>query len=86
MLVKDVFKLKNGRTTFVGPISGGDNFIGPCQCEVSVAGKQLAIIQLEGEMMVEKTVRMDERSLSTMDAVPLDKDQIASGRCALKSM
>lgn len=85
MLIADVFYMSGGRITFGGTVSGTENFIGPCQCEVVVDGKQFAIIKLEGEMMP-TSMHKNLRSVSTLDPLKLDKDLVAKGVCKLRSL
>jgi hypothetical protein len=84
MKIADVFHFADGRTVFVGPIDGDVKFIRPCKCELLIDGVPTSIIQIEGEMMPDRSPTTGYRSVSTRDAVSLSRRTLASSDCVLR--
>ena len=55
MKIIDLFRFADGRTVFVGPIKGDVKFVRPCRCELLVNGVPTCAIQIEGEMIPDRT-------------------------------
>jgi hypothetical protein len=86
MRIADVFHFADGRTVFVGPIDGDVKFIRPCKCELLIDGVPTSIIQIEGEMMPDRSPAKDYRSVSTRDAVSLSRPALVSSDCVLRAV
>jgi hypothetical protein len=80
----DVFPFADGRTVLVGPIDGDVKFIRSCKCELLIDGVPIAIIQIEGEMMPDRSSAQGYRSVSTRDAISLNRQVLASSDCVLR--
>ena len=71
MKVADRFNFQNGRTVFVGKVTGHPAPIRQMVCNLKISGNIIATVTLEGEMMPEvRGERDDLRSVSTLDAIP----------------
>jgi hypothetical protein len=71
MRVTDRFNFQNGRTVFVGKVTGHPAPIREIVCNLKISGNTIATVTLEGEMMPEvRGERGDLRSVSTVDAIP----------------
>ena len=85
MKIVDVFHFSDGRTVFVGHISGKPKYIRPCKCDLLIDGVPKAQFQIEGEMISDSQSAQGFRSISTCAAVPLDKNATARSTCVLRS-
>ena len=71
MRVTDRFNFQEGRTVFVGKVSGHPGPIRSLVCELRVDKNSIGRITLEGEMLREaQGDRSGLRSVSTLDAIP----------------
>jgi hypothetical protein len=84
MKIAEVFHFADGRSVLVGPIDGDVKFIRPCKCELLIDGVPTAIIQIEGEMMPDRSSAKGYRSVSTRDAICLDRQVLASSDYVLR--
>ena len=84
--VKDIFRFKNGQTVLVGLIETGQNYIGPQICELLVDGVRRQILRTEGEMIPNIPERKNYRSLSSMEPVNLDADELRLHNIVLQSI
>ena len=85
MKITDLFRFADGRTVFVGPIEGDVKFVPPCRCELLVDGVPTCAIQIEGEMIPNRTSPEGYRSISTRDAVCLERQLLSTSECHLRS-
>jgi hypothetical protein len=81
-----VFHFADGRTVLIGPIDGDVNFIRACKCELLVDGVPTSVIQIEGEMMPARGLAKGYRSVSTRDAISVDRRALASSACVLRPL
>lgn len=84
MRIADVFKFGDGRTVFVGPITGSTNFVHACTCELTVDGAKRGIVQIEGEMITDGRHPDGHRSLSTKEPESLERNTVLSSECWLR--
>src|SRR5207302_764843 len=84
MKIIELFRFADGRTVFVGPIQGNVQFIRPCRCELLVDGVPRSVIQIEGEMIPNRTPE-GYRSVSTRDTVCLERQLLSTSECHLRS-
>ena|SRR5271166_5750510 len=84
MKIVDIFEFSDGRTVIVGPIEGEVRFIRPCMGELMVNGVAQSIIQVEGEMIPNRVSPEGYRSVSTREAVPLDRQWLSTAECLLR--
>lgn len=85
MKIIELFRFVDGRTVFVGSIEGDVKFIPPCRCELLVDGVPTAALQIEGEMIPDRTSPAGYRSVSTRDAVCLERQLLSTSECRLRS-
>jgi hypothetical protein len=69
MQITEIFQLGDGRTVLVGHVESGRDFIRRTKCRLTVDGRAVQTIELEGEMLPEKRTPDPRRSVSTFDAV-----------------
>ncbi len=83
--VAEVFRLGDGRTVFVGTVDGGAPFIGSGRCRLLVGETIKAIVDIEGEMMLERRHQVSgpTRSVSTTSVVALAQSDIDARRVRL---
>jgi hypothetical protein len=86
MKIIELFHFADGRTVLVGPIEGNVKFIRPCKCELLVDGVPRSVIQIEGEMITDRGLPEGYRSISTRDAVSLDRQLLSTSECLLRSV
>jgi hypothetical protein len=86
MRIADVFHFADGRTVLVGLIDGDVKFIRPCKCELLVDGVPTAILEIEGEMMPERSSTQGYRSVSTRDTISLNRKAVATSDCVLRPL
>ena len=67
MKIIELFRFADGRTVLVGPIQGNVKLIRPCRCELLIDGVPRSVIQIEGEMIPDRTSPEGYRSVSTRD-------------------
>jgi hypothetical protein len=72
MLVKEIFNFQDGRTVFVGDISGDDKFIRECDCEIFIDDILFSTVHIEGEMLPCNT-NSKLRSISTTSKIDTSK-------------
>jgi hypothetical protein len=84
MRIVHVFHFADGRTVLVGPVDGEVKFIRPCKCELLVNGVPTGLIQIEGEMIPDRTTPNGYRSVSTRDAISFTPEILASSDCVLQ--
>lgn len=83
MLVEDVFNFDDGRTVFVGFISGQSMLIRKCDCDLVADGALLRQVHIEGEMIAcRKMSRL--RSLSTTETIDKTKIPYKSAKVLLR--
>jgi hypothetical protein len=85
MRIVDLFKFSDGRTVFVGPITGSINFVRSCNCQLIVDGTAQGTIQIESEMIPDGQHPEGHRSLSTREPVPLVRETVLASECLLRS-
>jgi hypothetical protein len=86
MKIVDLFHFSDGRTVFVGPATSEPKFVRACKCELLVDSELRSVIQIEGEMMPDRNLKEGYRSVSTRDAIQLDKELLAMSDCRLASV
>ena len=84
MEVVEVFRFSGERTVFVGPVSGAD-YIGRCDCELLFDGLARQQFEIQGEMIPDPRHEDGYRSISTTDEVDLDRSELTSHRCTIRS-
>ena len=72
MLIKEIFNFQDGRTVFVGDISGENKFIKSCNCELIINDQLFSKIHVEGEMLPSGN-KSGLRSLSTTDKINISE-------------
>jgi hypothetical protein len=86
MKIVEMFRFSDGRTVFVGPIETDAQFLGACRCELVVDGVSRSVVSIEGEMMPDRQHEEGYRSLSTTDAVALERHTIEKSECRLRAV
>lgn len=88
MEVKDLFKLADGRTVFLGQIKSNYDPIKKVRCRLMLDGRPVQDLTIEGEMIPKKTsfVGKSDRSVSTTDSVSLSSSDIQCRKCSLETV
>jgi hypothetical protein len=88
MMIRDIFRFREGRTVLVGSIEDGPGYVPPGVADIYVDGEKRAQIRIEGEMTscgpLGETAE-GLRAISTSDTRCLDHDSIKAGRWELRS-
>jgi hypothetical protein len=86
MLIKERFDITGLGTALVGIITGHDNLIRSCTCDLLVEDQIVTTLQLDGEMLPHRSLSLPHtnyRAVSTRDTFPVTDEVIRSGRCKL---
>ncbi len=86
MHVEDVFHFTDGRTVFIGSITGGAKFIRRCRCELLLDGVVVQILEIEGEMIPSGQSATESRSVSTLEPVALTNENRIGHSCMLRQV
>ncbi len=85
MSIDEVFNFADGRTVFVGAMTG-DDIVTTTECTIEIDEVVVAELQVEGEMLPNQKSDANVRSISTMDTLPRDVDfrgaRLVSRPCA----
>ncbi|HZD69321.1 MAG TPA: hypothetical protein VFA45_10535 [Actinomycetes bacterium] len=84
MKIVEMFRFEDGRTVIVGHVRGGPPFIRQRPCELVIDGRVVQRLTLEGEMLPEKRISDDRRSVATFDDVQLTGEDLRSHDCSLR--
>jgi hypothetical protein len=84
MIVHDVFSFANGRTVFVGEVTG-PAYIRDCESDLIIAGTHRSRLKLEGEM-TDPNPETGWRSLSTVEHVNVELVRSHRGDCRLRGV
>jgi hypothetical protein len=81
-----LFRLSDGRTVLVGTVGGvpGPPLLRRSRCELLVDGDVLQTLEIEGEVITEREVPDDRRSVTTRDEVALTQELIEERVCTLR--
>jgi Immunity protein 35 len=82
MDIVDIFQFADGRTVFVGEVTGGPIFITKCRCSLWLGEKYLQEIEIEGEMIPSQqaTAPTSLRSVSSPPNTVVLGDVMAKNR------
>jgi len=88
LLVRDIFHFNDGTTILDGSIiEGAPGPIGKCVCHVVLDGNEAGVIQVDGEMIPERSQGPHPegfRSLVSHDLVPIRRETLLDQDCRLK--
>ncbi|MEM8723594.1 MAG: hypothetical protein AAGE84_30665 [Cyanobacteria bacterium P01_G01_bin.39] len=81
--VCDIFHLQTGETIFAGLITGEEKLFKNRKMQLLVDNQKYQLIQIEGEMLMDKNKFLDHRAVSTTDSIDLTSDFIKNHECKL---
>lgn len=83
MKVLEVFELSDGRTVFAGPIETAELITPASRAHLYVNGVAKLEFRIQGELMPKRLYPSDLRSVTTVEAVTIDRTEVAAGNVDL---
>ena len=82
----EIFHLKSNQTIFAGSVSGYDSRLKKCKAQLFIDNKVHKIIEIEGELIMDRKHPQGHRAISTRDKVDLTSEFIRTHNCKLKQI
>jgi hypothetical protein len=86
MTIEKVFHLRDGRTVMTGRVLHGPSLVRTIRCKLVVDGETRQLLEIEGEILVEKREVSQLRSVSTTEEVTLSDDEVEQSICELRQI
>lgn len=83
MKIDDVFHLSSGQTIFAGSVTGRENLIKNIKAQLIVDNQEQQIIEIQGEMLVDRRHPLNHRAISTTDIIDITSDLVKKHECRL---
>ena len=83
MKIADVFHFKSGQTIFAGSITGREKLINNTKVQLIIDNQKQQIIEIQGEMLVDRKHPLNHRAISTTDIIELTSDLVKNHECKL---
>ncbi len=83
MKIADVFHFKSGQTVFSGSVTGKEKIIKNTKAQLIVDNQEHQIVEIQGEMLVDRRHPLSHRAISTTDSIDLTSDFVKKHECKL---
>lgn len=83
MKIADVFHLNSGQTIFAGSVTGIEKLINNTKAQLIIDNREQQIIEIQGEMLMDRRHPLNHRAISTTDIIDITSDLVKKHECRL---